>query len=522
MANGLLIAIFALVAWLLVMAILAPKISKSKHFSLMGPILMIKAVHKRNILDSIARIVPKEAFSRLAVAIVIVSLIGAIALLLYEAYLTLFIRVAPSLSLGEYLVLPGINPYVPIFYGTFALVVSVVIHEIMHGVLSRKHGIKVNSVGALFLVIPLGAFVEPDQDEITKTDPVVRRRIFAAGPAINIILASFFFIILIGVMMPAAQPIHNGVYVNSVTTGSVAQISGITGGSEIVSFASYSGSNLSNIITDSTIAPGTVINYTSFGSGGLYHGTIPAGVDIAQLSSGYPAAASGMKVGEIFYKIAGQTVWNLTSLGNILDSIEPGTIINITAFNSSYSSGHWHLTYHNYTMKTASKWDYYDTYYPLYNSPSFKNESFIGVSLDYSGIGYISISSLTTLIFGASALQDFPNGAFTTIGLPFLGLTPVPPSIYYLYHTPIAPSIFWEISNTIFWLFWLNLLLGITNALPLFILDGGQFFKDTLSIASRRPRLSFLNEKRIKMISNAVGFIVFFLILWQLIVPRLL
>ena len=163
MANGLLIAIFALVAWLLVMAILAPKISKSKHFSLMGPILMIKAVHKRNILDSIARIVPKEAFSRLAVAIVIVSLIGAIAPFLYEAYLTLFIRVAPSLSLGEYLVLPGINPYVPIFYGTFALVVSVVIHEIMHGVLSRKHGIKVNSVGALFLVIPLGAFVEPDR-----------------------------------------------------------------------------------------------------------------------------------------------------------------------------------------------------------------------------------------------------------------------------------------------------------------------------------------------------------------------
>ena len=520
MLNYIILALALVMIWILAMVVLAPYISKSNHFALLGPALMIKATKNRKILDKVSTVIPRESFSRISVALVMVFSVLAIALLIFEAYLSVFIRVAPTTSVGAYLVLPGINPFIPVFYGGFALIFAVVVHEIMHGVISRKHGIKVRSVGALFFVIPIGAFVEPDQDEIAAADPVIRRRIFAAGPATNLILALIFFIILVGVMMPSVQPIHDGVYVMNVS--SPADLAGIAPGSEIISMGNYSGSSLYGIETSSTILPGSVTHYQSFGSGGVHKGTVVAGVSISGLVQGFPAEKSGLATGELFYSINNHVIRNITALTETLDSIHPGTSINVTAINATYSSGAWKTSYHNYTMVTVSKYSYYASYYPIDNSPLFANESFVGVTTNYAGIEYIPIPALTQLIFGDSALHGFPSGIFTTLALPFLGLTPVPSGVYYLYHTPIQTGVFWILTNTVFWLFWLDLLLGITNALPIFILDGGQFFKDTLLIASRRERFKFLNEERIGRISRYMGVLVFVLIMWQLIIPRLL
>ena len=61
------------------------------------------------------------------------------------------------------------------------------------------------------------------------------------------------------------------------------------------------------------------------------------------------------------------------------------------------------------------------------------------------------------------------------------------------------------------------------NALPLSILDGGQFFKDTLNIASRRERFKFLrDEKNVTKIYYALGLFVFFLLMYIIIAPRIL
>ncbi|WP_075057572.1 hypothetical protein [Thermogymnomonas acidicola] len=43
-------------------------------------------------------------------------------------------------------------------------------------------------------------------------------------------------------------------------------------------------------------------------------------------------------------------------------------------------------------------------------------------------------------------------------------------------------------------MFWINFLLGITNALPLSILDGAQFLKDTIVIAGRHRMLGGIQE----------------------------
>jgi len=92
-----------------------------------------------------------------------------------------------------------------------------------------------------------------------------------------------------------------------------------------------------------------------------------------------------------------------------------------------------------------------------------------------------------------------------------------------MFSTPFNSYIFFGITNTLYWFFWIDFLLGIMNALPLSILDGGQFFRDTLTIASRRDRLKFLrDENNVKKIYYAMGIFVFLLLMYIIIAPRII
>ena len=70
---------------------------------------------------------------------------------------------------------------------------------------------------------------------------------------------------------------------------------------------------------------------------------------------------------------------------------------------------------------------------------SYKDESFIGVQISYSGIGYASIDSMHSLVFGS---QITGPGFYETLGLPLLGLSPIPGSLAHLFSTPFNSYIF--------------------------------------------------------------------------------
>src|SRR5271169_2167415 len=87
------------------------------------------------------------------------------------------------------LLLPGINPYVPIVYGWIAIVVAVVIHEASHGIVARSLGMRVKSAGLVFLlIVPIGAFVEVDEKELREVKARNSLRVLAAGSGINFIV----------------------------------------------------------------------------------------------------------------------------------------------------------------------------------------------------------------------------------------------------------------------------------------------------------------------------------------------
>jgi hypothetical protein len=48
-----------------------------------------------------------------------------------------------ELGPGSILLLPGINPLLPIVYGWIAIIVAIAIHEGAHGVIARNGGLNV-------------------------------------------------------------------------------------------------------------------------------------------------------------------------------------------------------------------------------------------------------------------------------------------------------------------------------------------------------------------------------------------
>ncbi len=520
--SGLEIILLAVVLWIVLLVILTPQIRKSRHISFYGPAIMVKALKNRGWLDKLAKIFPRELTSRAVVVATMAFLLMGVAFLLFEAYLSLQIKATSAPSVSSFLILPGINPFIPVFYGTFALVFSVVIHEIMHGVIARKNGIRVNSVGALFLVIPIGAFVEPDQEEISKADPVIRRRVFAAGPATNLILAIIFFVLLVGVMMPAASPVHDGVYILSEPPNNYLGSFGIGQGSELISYGNYSGASIDQLGYGPSAPPGTLLKATFATGSVITHVSIPSGIYVYSTYPGFPAEKAGLQPGQIFYSINGTMIERYSQVDQVLNSTAPGTTIPVVMIDFNYSGASPVEVYKYYNVTTVSKYSFYNQYAPAQNSQVFENQSFMGFVPAYIGLTGIGMNELKSTIFGASALTFTTRGVIETVALPFLGLTPVPSSVSSLFTVP-APSIFWIITDMVFWLFWMNFLLGLTNALPIFIFDGGQFTRDTLVIASRRKVFSFLaKEENVNRIMYFLGLFMVFLIIWQIVVPQII
>lgn len=166
------------------------------------------------------------------------------------------------------LLLPGINPYVPIVYGWIAIVFAVVIHEASHGIVARSLGLPIKSAGVIFLLfIPLGAFVEVDEKALRETRARNSIRVLAAGSGINFIVG----LVCLGLLLWTASamvPAHEGSAVYSVdqpVNGSIAPAwnAGIRPGDFIVAVDGVPTNNFGSL----SLQPGQVINVTIWSGG---------------------------------------------------------------------------------------------------------------------------------------------------------------------------------------------------------------------------------------------------------------
>ncbi len=158
-----------------------------------------------------------------------------ILLLIYQAYMIISAYIAGRASCpGVAPVIPGITIpgtdfKVPFFEGWIALIVIMVVHELAHGVLARKVGIKVKSLGLLLLgFFPIGAFTEPDEEQLKKAKPKDQLLVYSSGPVLNLALAFVVFLVI------AIFTFFAGAYLSNVHAQGVE-------GVYILEFSKYTG-----------------------------------------------------------------------------------------------------------------------------------------------------------------------------------------------------------------------------------------------------------------------------------------
>jgi len=117
----------------------------------------------------------------------------SVALLLISAINIFTIPNAPA---GAQLLIVGVT--VP-WEWVFGLIIAAVIHEFAHGILCRVEKLRVIGSGTiLWGFLPVGAFVEPDEEKFKYITLEKKRRILAAGPAANLLAFIGFTILSLG------------------------------------------------------------------------------------------------------------------------------------------------------------------------------------------------------------------------------------------------------------------------------------------------------------------------------------
>ncbi len=436
------VIISAIIAWVVLIYVLnRKKILEKYHMSLSGPILLVHTEKGKGIIQKIA----KKKFWRYFGNFVIVLCVFVMVLMMIMLCLSAIIatqipaKMAPSprMLIG----LPVINPIIPLWYGLLGLIIALVVHEFSHGILAAFAKIKIKSLGVLFLILPLGAFVEPDEEELKNVKKIKRCRVYAAGPGMNMIVAFVCALIFSWSFMGSVSPVHDGVLVTGVEEGSPAE---------------------------SILSPGALI--TSFND---------------------------------------TKIKNIDDFWDAIKLTKEGQTINITIYYNHVFS--------NRSVTLANRYNY------------TKNEKDKGTG--YFGITYNDVNMLPNVLSrpfsNAKSFKEVLGNSITYIALPLWGLSPFHSPITDVYEIHglwsfLPANAFWVLANIFYWVFWINLMLGLTNALPAVPLDGGYIFKDGAdSFFGKFIKDAKRREKHVNALCYTVALFILFLIIWQIIGPRL-
>ncbi len=512
-----------------------------------GPITTVRTQYGKRLLDRLAR--PKRlwrAWGNFGVGIALVVMVGSFLLIILSAVGS--VVMPPPRTLTEprnILAIPGVNQFLPLSVApeiVTGLFVGLVVHEGGHGLFCRVEDIRIESMGlALLTFIPAGAFVEPDEEDRLKASRGGQTRMFAAGVTNNFAVAALAFALLLG---PVAGSIvvAAGVPVGGVIPGSPAAEAGIERGDVITAIdgQEVSPDTLEATLADSsdrtveaTLKSGETVEISrelvvvgaAADSPVGVNGTVTAvngtAVDtrkgfltavadrpVAELTTadgttrtvpigglvtvleGEPLAREGATAGEslVITRLGGERIVEARDISEALADTAPGDTIEVVAY--SYPGGE----RTSYTVE-------------LGDNPG-SDTGFLGVSIERGATG---------MVFDDFGVDVYPAGQFLSIlsgeaegiggflqqlfSLPFARFA-VAGAGYNFAGFDGAVTNFYEttgllgglgggvflLANLLFWIGWINLVIGQFNCIPAYPLDGGHLLRtSTESVVSRLP-----------------------------------
>lgn len=562
--NWLFVGIFLTYAVIILLLDRRGTLSKyniTVYYFVFIPVLMIRTQKGQKFLDRIA--VHKRfwrLFANIGLPAMLIGMIVMFLLLVFIDYAMIKSFQTQTVPLpGKYnearnlFLIPGINEYIPLWWGIIALVVTLVVHEFSHAILCKVEGIKVKSMGLLVALFPIGGFAEPDEEQLLgkKAEPEKEKidskeqevktesresgklatrservRVLTAGVMANFVTALVAFILFfsfLGFISPVGE-----VMITSVVPGSPAEIAGVqpkmilAGINDVTinsgnDFLSYSqglepGTNLTLHLIDNKKRKS--ISFVTIAG----DQTSP-GVRIFNVIPGSPAEAAGLKPEMILIKVNDTDIKKLEDFISFMNTTKPGQKIDIYIRSNSSLNATFVMFSDIELAKHPSDPEITKGFLGItYSSDGGAVSQSIGIGIgQFRAKGFLtmlqSIPSLLNGFLGWILLFSLPIYGFAGEGFPgFSGLITN-------FYEPVGlaagfgDGIFW-ILNALLWIGWMNFYVGLFNCLPALPLDGGHVFRDVVATSLSR----FLgNGERIDQISNAIAVMLAFMILGSLL-----
>jgi membrane-associated protease RseP (regulator of RpoE activity) len=254
-----------------------------------GPVMMRRTQRLRDFIDSVANISPRSWRLIMNIGLpVSFFFMAVILILIIETLPSTFTN--PQISL----ILPGVDIpgspiLIPLGYGLIALMTVLVVHEFGHGIISRIEGVKIDSIGVLLLAVLPGAFVEPNEEDIEKSERIQKLRIYAAGSIFNLILGAISLLIVMFISLMILSSLFIGIPGFSIPgTDIKTQTVGFTINGPVFPTFHSDGVEISSIVPNSPA------------SGILTQGTVVQsinGLDVSNLNN-YVSVLNQTKIGE--------------------------------------------------------------------------------------------------------------------------------------------------------------------------------------------------------------------------------
>ncbi len=473
-----------LIYWAVVESLRRKGVLERRNISTIGPILMIRTKRGLGLLDRLSRF--RRFWRSLAdfgIPLVFFGMFFMFSVIVLTDYVMLKnpSRVYVS-SPKEYLLIPGVNPFIPLVWGLIGLVVTLIVHELSHAVLCRVEGVRVKSLGVLLALIPIGGFAEPDESELMdreKVKSVQRLRIFSAGVASNFfvaLIAFSLFFYLLGFLKPHVIVMMSRV--KGVKNGSVVlEINGIpVWREEDVKRAVELGGGYVTIKLDS----------------GVVRLKKVMGVYVVKTIKGYPARKAGIRGGMVITEINGIKTPTLKEFIKIMRETKPNETITVKVYDGK--------EFKVYKIKLAKS--PYGDYGFL--GVMVAGDYLSGLVLGYSGRLLNSLRSIPRMLTNV-------KGWLYVVAMPlmFQGFCG---RVKRYYTSTLGDWLFW-ILNSLYWIGWINFYIGLFNCLPAIPLDGGRVFHEALT--------NVFTEDTSSLIVRILAVIVFSAILLSILIPNI-
>jgi membrane-associated protease RseP (regulator of RpoE activity) len=319
-----LLAVF--IAYWAIIEILRIKGKLEKYGKNYGPILLLKTAKGLSFVERISK--PRlfwKAFATLGIPLMLFGMAVMMALLILADIVMLISPPKPSelTSPQAALLIPGINPFIPLVWGIIGLAVAIVVHELSHAVLCRVEGIRVKSLGIILALFPIGAFAEPEEKELLDRNrsKASKIRVYTAGISANYIVAFIAFALFFS-MLPSLNPVVAVVDERGEILGKVVEVNGKPVSGNFDSLVKEGEWNYMLIENDT--GRHEIKFYGVFGVKviGLYRegGT-------------FPAEIAGIKGGTMITKLDGRKVRNIEEFREVMMQKRPGEDVEVETYD---------------------------------------------------------------------------------------------------------------------------------------------------------------------------------------------